>query len=80
MSLTNALHDLLASMAPVIGPDAQGPITAGQPLLSEWIAVLCWVDADGDSFLTRIGSDNLLAHHADGLLHSGLYGFGGDEE
>lgn len=77
----NRVHDLLAELAEVIGPDFDGEHGLDEPpygstFLSEWILVLAWVDEAGSGFTTRIGSPNLLHHHQVGLLHEGLYGFG----
>lgn len=78
------IHDLLAELADLIGPTFGGQaaeeldadeMPQGQVFLGEWITVLAWVDETGESFLTRIGSANLLSHHRAGLLHEGLYGF-----
>lgn len=42
-------------------------------LASEWVVVANGVDVDGDSYLTRLGSENLLRHQRDGLLHQALH-------
>jgi len=82
----NRIHDLLAGLVDLIGPNLGGQADAevdpedmpqGAVFLGEWVAVLHWVDETGQSFTTRIESANLLAHHRVGLLHEGLYGFGG---
>lgn len=79
------VHDLLNELADLVGPAFSGQaandldddqLPVGQVFLGEWVAVMSWVDEDGDGFLTRIGSSNLLNHHRVGLLHEGLYGFG----
>jgi hypothetical protein len=46
--------------------------------VDEWVIVVSTTDEDGESSLARVGSPNLLSHHRDGLLHEGLYGFGGE--
>lgn len=78
------IHDLLVELGDLVGPAFGGQaaeelgadeMPQGQVFLGEWVAVLSWVDEDGEGFLTRIGSANLLGHHRAGLLHEGLHGF-----
>lgn len=82
----NRIHDLLAELADQVGPRFGGEADdeldpdqqpQGAVFLGEWVAVVSWVDESGQSFTTRIESANLLQHHRVGLLHEGLYGFGG---
>lgn len=82
----NQIHDVSAGLRDVVGPNFDGQaeedlepeeMPRGEVFLGEWVAVLSWVDEDGESFTTRIESANLLEHHRIGLLHQGLYGFGG---
>lgn len=67
-----AIETALNEHAETIGPDiAHG----GVMLPSEWIILTCWTDADtGESYLSGFTSENLLAHHREGLLHQCLYG------
>lgn len=77
------IHDLLAELADLVGPSLDGQVDddpdidapSGQVFLSEWVSVMSWTDEDGESYLTRISSANLLDHHRTGLLHEGLHGF-----
>ena len=48
----------------------------GPWLLTEWVAVLAFVNAEtGESWMTRLPSEKLPVHHRSGLLHEGLHGF-----
>lgn len=78
------IHELLSELADQVGPWGDGAAEdelepedqpQGQVFLSEWAAVLYWVDQEGDGFSTRITSANLPAHHRAGLLHEGLWRF-----
>ncbi len=42
-------------------------------LLDTWVLVSNWVDENGDSWLSRIGPAQLLAHSRDGLLYQALH-------
>lgn len=79
----NRIHDLLAELATLIGPDQDGqaedrgsPVPDGSVFLNEWAIVAAWMDENGGTFTTRFGSASLPLHHLVGLLHEGLYGFG----
>jgi hypothetical protein len=81
----NRIHDLLTELADIVGPNFDGAAAEeldvdeqpeGSVFLGEWVMVMSWMDEAGESFMTRIGSANLLSHHRVGLLHEGLHGFG----
>lgn len=76
------VHDALQRLADALGPasfpdeydyDADRP--NGSTFLAEWVLVAGWVDEQGASFTTRIGSSNIRSYTRDGLLHEALYGF-----
>lgn len=75
------VHALLSELSEYIGPSAPWPedterADPGTWQISEWVIVANWTRMeDGDNFLTRFGSENLLAHHRTGLLYVGLYDF-----
>lgn len=77
----NRIHDLLAELADILGPGADGAELEagedpeGQLFLSEWVIVTAWVDETGHSFTSRYGSPGIALHHLKGLLHEGLFGF-----
>lgn len=63
------VHDLVQQHANLVGPDEGKAV-----FLEHWVLMASWVDADGESFLSRITSRKLPVHARDGLLHQGLYG------
>lgn len=75
------VHDLLQRHSTLLGPwqeidEIEAP--TDHVYLAGWVLMASWTDSDGKSYLTRIPSKNLVAHHRVGLLHEGLYGFGDD--
>lgn len=84
----NRIHDLLSELVDLIGPrldgdpdneaiDSLADLPQGAVFLNEWALVAAWMDEDGHTFTTRWGSVRMPFHHLVGLLHEGLYGFGG---
>lgn len=73
----NYLSELEDEIGPAIVTDNDGSENIGG-LLSEWIIVMSWIDpSDGQAYLTRVSSENLIGHHRDGLLYNGLNKFDG---
>jgi hypothetical protein len=73
------IHELLAELADLIGPNADGqadydPGTGpvGKPTLWEHVVVCCWVDDDRQDWVTVIPAAGMLNHHTVGLLRAGL--------
>lgn len=73
------LHDFLTRHADTIGPvdyedeDIDPPDTV---FLDSWNLVCSWTDADGESWLTQMGSRGSADYQRMGLLHAGLRMFG----
>lgn len=58
-------------------PECQAvPPAEGQFLLSEWVVILAWTHAEtGETWYTRLPSQNQSTHGRVGLLTMGLDGF-----
>lgn len=74
------IHALLTELADAVGPagwDGEGgAVTGSNVLLSEWVIMANWLNADdGEGYITRFASARLQSAHRVGLLHEGLYGF-----
>lgn len=69
-AIAAALHDQVNAHAPGIASEG-----SSSPAITEWLVVTCLTDLDtGESYLSGFTSENLLAHHREGLLHQCLYG------
>lgn len=68
----DALDDLLRQHSSEVGPhilddeDDLGPVE--NPILSEWVLMTAWIDAEGDTHYVRVCSPKLPAHHRLGLI------------
>jgi hypothetical protein len=72
------IHELLAELAEIIGPngdagpDDLGDGPSGKPALWDWALVCCWLDDDRQDWRTVIPAPGMLTHHVTGLLQAGL--------
>lgn len=71
------IHTAIADSAESVGPgvinDDLDPEPTPPLMLSSWVMVVCWVDNDGNAYLTKMVSENQLDHQAKGLLHTALH-------
>lgn len=81
------VHVLLSELADLIGPagmmdiedfgdneEVEPPPTG--VFLNEWVLVINWTSVDdGESYITRLGSENMPIHHRTGLLYEALNSF-----
>lgn len=60
---------------------AEATETLGRPaMLTGWVAVLEWTDADGDRWLTKENSPTMSWWHADGMHHAALYDWDDEDD
>lgn len=79
----DGLHDAIQSRSEGLGPstepddygDDEGPVAEPPFFLGDWVCVMSWTDKDGNNFLTKSGSEHMLAHVETGLLQHGLERF-----
>lgn len=62
------VHDAIAGLAPELVEEITGP------MLTEWVLLTAWVDAEGEAYTARMDAPQMREHHRLGLLHEALYG------
>jgi hypothetical protein len=76
-ALAAVMNDHAAVLGPSIDDDEVDETTApvGELLLCEWVAVMAWVDEQGQRYTTQVTLNTMPAHHRKGLLFEALHGF-----